>query len=82
LAGSDGYIYLCYVRPEAKSQGIGLQMLNAAEAWLKSIGCNSIKADSTATALGFYTHHGFISSGKPELIDGMFSYPLKKPVTL
>lgn len=78
MVSHDGYIYLCYVKPDVKGQGFGSQMLIAAEAWLKSIGCNSLMADSTATAHGFYKHHGYVACGEPELEEGMLSYPLKK----
>lgn len=82
MVGRDGYIYLCYIRSNCKGCGLGAQMLGVAEDWLRSIGCSSFKADSTATARGFYKKFGYIACGEPDLQDGMFSYPLKKQVTL
>lgn len=76
--GKNGYIYLCYMRPDKVGEGLGKQLIvaciNQALAW----GLKEMKVDSTHTAKEFYESQGFKKSDEPFVEDNMCSYPLTK----
>ncbi|WP_339869200.1 GNAT family N-acetyltransferase [Pseudohongiella nitratireducens] len=44
---------------KARGQGIGVLLLNAAESYLQSCGCDRVWANARTVALGFYTKQGY-----------------------
>jgi GNAT superfamily N-acetyltransferase len=62
--GHDGFVFLCYVIPKFKGQGVGGQLLKSAEASVLKMGVHSFKLESTITAKEFYEHHGYLKVGK------------------
>ncbi|HTW91978.1 MAG TPA: GNAT family acetyltransferase [bacterium] len=70
--GHRGWIYLLAVRPELQRKGIGRQMMEYAENWLREHGCVKVKLqidESRGDVPGFYRKLGYevqplVSMGK------------------
>jgi ribosomal protein S18 acetylase RimI-like enzyme len=60
--GHRGWIYLLAVRPDLQRKGIGRQMMEHAEQWLRQLGCPVAKLQveqARADAVGFYQKLGY-----------------------
>ncbi len=60
--GHRGWIYLLAVRPEVQRKGIGRQMMEQAENWLREHGCVKVKLqvdESRGDVTGFYRKLGY-----------------------
>jgi len=60
--GHRGWVYYVATQPDLQRCGIGRQMMQAAEAWLRSRGVwklNLLVRDDNAAAAGFYEALGF-----------------------
>jgi GNAT superfamily N-acetyltransferase len=57
--GITGGILLCYLLPEVQSTGVGRALLAALEAEARRQGIRELSLESTVSARGFYTKHGF-----------------------
>ncbi len=66
VMGHNGHLYLCYVLPEVKGQGIGRQLLHAAEHSVHHLDLPAFSLESTITAKGFYEHYGYLHVGETE----------------
>jgi GNAT superfamily N-acetyltransferase len=64
LINQAGKISLCYVVREALRTGTGKALLCGLEAQARAWGVGVVKLNSTATASGFYAHHGYVHGGK------------------
>ena len=70
--GHRGWVYLLAVRPEVQRKGIGRQMMEHAENWLREHGCVKVKLqveESRGDVTGFYRKLGYevqplVSMGK------------------
>lgn len=62
----DGNIGLCYILPEVKGQGLGGQLLEAAEKSVLGLGIRSFSLESTITAKGFYEYFGYTKTSSME----------------
>jgi putative acetyltransferase len=60
LKGID-MIDMLYVHPAAIGQGIGAQLCEALEKLAAARGATKLAADASDTALGFFTHRGFVA---------------------
>ena len=60
LKGIDK-IDMLYVHPAAAGQGIGAQLCEALEKLAAARGATKLAADASDTALGFFTHRGFVA---------------------
>lgn len=61
--GVTGGILLCYLLPEVQSTGIGRALLAGLEAEARRQGIRELSLESTVSALGFYSAHGFRPKG-------------------
>ena len=60
--GHRGWMYYVAVDPSRRSDGIGRQVVDAAEAWLRARGVvkvNLMVRHDIAAAVGFYDHLGY-----------------------
>jgi len=67
--GHDLYLSTLAVAPEAQAQGVGRQLLAAAEAYARQHGCTHIKISVLAARLellAWYERHGYQRTGKSE----------------
>ena len=64
--GHNGYLFLCYVLPEVKGQGLGGKLLTTAENSVSFLGVDSLSLESTITAKEFYEHHGYLAISREE----------------
>jgi GNAT superfamily N-acetyltransferase len=71
LLTQAGKLSLCYVLPEAQGKGIGKALLQGLEAQARSWGIGTIKMNSTATASGFFAHHGYSLGGREKSCFGL-----------
>jgi GNAT superfamily N-acetyltransferase len=70
--GHRGWIYKLAVRPDLQGKGIGTQMMEQAESWLRQQGCLRVKLqidEARGGVAGFYKNLGYevqplISMGK------------------
>jgi aminoglycoside 6'-N-acetyltransferase I len=46
-SGRIGYLEAWYVDPEWRNQGLGRRLVEAAEAWARSVGCREMASDTT-----------------------------------
>ncbi len=60
LKGVDT-IDMLYVHPAAAGRGIGAQLCEALEKLAAARGATKLSADASDTALGFFTHRGFVA---------------------
>jgi GNAT superfamily N-acetyltransferase len=61
--GATGGILLCYLLPEVQSTGVGRAMLAGLEAEARRQGIRELSLESTVSARGFYSAHGFRPRG-------------------
>ena len=64
--GHNGYLYLCYLIPEVKGQGIGGKLLSVSEESVMHFDFKVFTLESTITSKDFYEHYGYISNDKTE----------------
>ncbi len=64
--GHNGYLYLCYIMPEVKGQGIGGKLLSISEESVIHFDFKVFNLESTITSKDFYEHYGYISNGNTE----------------
>ena len=60
--GHRGWVYYLATAPDHRGQGIGRQLMQAAEDWLKALGCPKIQLmvrGDNHTARGFYDAIGY-----------------------
>jgi len=69
---------LCYVVPEALHQGAGKALLQSAENAAFARGVDSLKLESTRTALPFYSRNGFLADGSLRRWAGLEAQPMSK----
>ncbi|WP_164659649.1 GNAT family N-acetyltransferase [Tropicibacter sp. Alg240-R139] len=62
-ASPDGEVSVLYVDPSAVGCGVGAALLAQVEQHLRDAEFVHAKLESTAAALEFYTHHGWIRGG-------------------
>lgn len=60
----DGELRALYLDSSAIGQGVGKQLLECVEEEAKAQKLDRIFLDSTINAVGFYSHHGFVSAGE------------------
>jgi len=69
--GGCGGINLVWVRADARHQGWGSRLLEAAEAEARARGCSRMVVSSiTFQAPGFYERHGYVDTGRTEGLPG------------
>ena len=61
--GVTGGILLCYLLPEVQSTGVGRALLAGLEAEARRQGIRELSLESTVSARGFYSAHGFRPKG-------------------
>jgi N-acetylglutamate synthase-like GNAT family acetyltransferase len=61
--GATGGILLCYLLPEVQSTGVGRALLAGLEAEARRQGIRELSLESTVSARGFYSAHGFRPKG-------------------
>jgi N-acetylglutamate synthase-like GNAT family acetyltransferase len=61
--GITGGILLCYLLPEVRSTGVGRALLAVIEAEARMQGIRELSLESTVSARGFYSKHGFRPKG-------------------
>ncbi|MCG2584019.1 GNAT family N-acetyltransferase [Massilia sp. TS11] len=66
-----GKLSLCYVLPEALHSGVGKAMLSHLEAKARELGIGIIRMHCTASALDFFTRHGYIAAGREKACFGL-----------
>ena len=65
MVGSDGhrgYVYYVAVEPDLQGSGIGREIMEAAETWLKARGCPKVHVlvrSANTEAMAFYLRLGF-----------------------
>lgn len=64
MLGTDGVLYLCYVRPGFEGKGVGKALVAALENEARRQGLTAIRLDSTTTAEPFYEALGYVRQGK------------------
>lgn len=64
--GHNGYLYLCYLLPEVKGQGIGGKLLSVSEESVINFEFKTFNLESTVTSKFFYEHYGYVKNGKTE----------------
>jgi GNAT superfamily N-acetyltransferase len=80
---ADGEVFLNYVAPEARFQGVSKCLMQAIEAWASSCGLKWLTLESSATALRFYLSTGWTITGPPQPGFGVTTRnPMRKPVTV
>ncbi len=79
--GANGEIFLNYVSPDYRFQGISKKLLDAMEDCLEQLGIESANLYSTATALRFYKAAGWIEQGVPDVVFGITGYPMVKTIS-
>ncbi|GAB4068392.1 GNAT family N-acetyltransferase [Ancylobacter sonchi] len=57
-------IDLLYVRPDVAGEGVGAQLLDAAERLAAARGAKSLTADASDTALGFFQKQGYVPKSR------------------
>ncbi len=57
--GITGRILLCYLLPEVQSTGVGRELLAAIESEALHQGLRELSLESTKSARGFYSKHGY-----------------------
>ena len=62
--GHNGHLHLCYVLPQFTGEGLGAQLLAAAENSVLELAAGRLTLESTLTARAFYEHHGYRCCGK------------------
>lgn len=62
-ASPDGEVSVIYVDPSAVGRGVGAALLAQIEDHLRESGFAQANLKSTATALEFYVHHGWLQCG-------------------
>lgn len=77
-ASDKGEILLNYVSPDARFQGVSLEMMRYLETYVCAQGNKKSFLSSTQTAHRFYLAHGYEDSGDPELWAGMSAQPMVK----
>ena len=65
LIHQSGEIRLCYVSPDSQRVGAGRALLAALEGQAIHWGLESVRLDSSRTALAFYARHGYVPAGDP-----------------
>ncbi|MGH1346645.1 MAG: GNAT family N-acetyltransferase [Nannocystales bacterium] len=78
MLGTDGGVYICYVRPGYERRGVGRALMNALEAQAKTWRLERLHLDSTRTAQQFYEAMGFSRSGEPNPRFGVTGMPYEK----
>jgi N-acetylglutamate synthase-like GNAT family acetyltransferase len=63
LLTGAGKLALCYVLPEARSQGVGKALLTRIEQQACNWGVKALQLHSTATGAAFFAQRGYIRSG-------------------
>jgi GNAT superfamily N-acetyltransferase len=66
--GITGGILLCYLLPEVQLTGVGRALLARLEAEARRQGIRELSLQSTVSARGFYTKHGFRPKGDSSLL--------------
>ena len=64
MLGTDGVLYLCYVRPGFEGKGVGKALVGALEDEARRLGLSTIRLDSTTTAENFYESLGYVRQGE------------------
>lgn len=64
MLGTDGVLYLCYVRPGFEGKGVGKALVAALEDEARRQGLSAIRLDSTTTAEPFYESLGYVRQGE------------------
>ena len=64
MVGTDGVLYLCYVRPGHEGHGVGKALVHALEAEARRRGLSALSLDSTTTAEPFYESLGYVRQGE------------------
>jgi GNAT superfamily N-acetyltransferase len=78
---ADGEIFLNYIAPETRFQGVSKCLMQAIEAWASSRGITWLTLESSATALRFYLATGWTVAGPPQPGFGItMRNPMRKPV--
>ena len=78
LVSRPATLALCYLLPEALHQGIGRELLHAAEAGARQAGAHALVLDSTRTALPFYRRNGYEPLGEAKAWAGLWAQPMRK----
>jgi GNAT superfamily N-acetyltransferase len=80
---TDGEIFLNYVAPEARFQGVSKCLMQAIEVWASRCDIKWLTLESSATALRFYLSTAWAMTGPPQPGFGVTTRnPMRKPVTV
>lgn len=71
LINQAGKLALCHVLPEAQRRGVGLALLEAAEAQARSWGVSKVHIHGTTNSAGFYARYGYLNAGKDKTCYGV-----------
>ncbi len=71
LINQAGKLALCHVLPQSQRQGVGLALLEAAEAQARSWGVGTVRIHGTSNSAGFYARYGYINAGKDKTCYGV-----------
>jgi len=73
-----GVIKLCYLVPEALSQGIGKALLQTLEQSARAHGHTQLRLESSLTARDFYLRQGYHLQGEPAPEQRIRAFPMVK----
>ena len=80
---ADGEVFLNFVAPEARFQGVSKCLMQAIEVWASRCDIKWLTLESSATALRFYLSTGWAMTGPPQPGFGVTTRnPMRKPVTV
>ena len=77
-AKKGGWITHCYVDKEYMGKGIGSNLMNELENWIKLTKDDKILLNSSPSALQFYKKRGYKPAGNKLLYHGIPLYPMVK----
>jgi GNAT superfamily N-acetyltransferase len=78
---ADGEVFLNFVAPEARFQGVSKSLMQAIEVWASGCGLKWLTLESSTTALRFYLSTGWTMTEPPQPGFGVTTKnPMRKPV--
>jgi ribosomal protein S18 acetylase RimI-like enzyme len=84
--GTQLYLGTLAVAPEAQAQGVGRQLLAAADAYAHQHGCTTLKItvlSARPELLAWYERHGYVRNGKSEAFPDTTAFGTpRQPLTL